>query len=135
MAVFGQAAGPCSNGLERVDVIQWRSVLRSFYAMQSYHASVREPVHPPLVLEFLFNDERLPRSYLRCLTSVRRSLRGLPRNGAAVDACDRALRALQDTDVARLGGTAQSVELHQFINDCQVHLIELHDAIVSTYFG
>ena len=121
--------------LEPFQDIQWRSVLRSFYAMQAYHASVREPVDPPLVLEFLFNDERLPRSYLRCLNSVRRSLRGLPRNGAAVDTCDRALQALQDTDVARLGGMAQSVELHQFINDCQVRLIELHDAIASTYFG
>ena len=99
--------------LEPFQDIQWRSVLRSFYAMQAYHASVREPVDPPLVLEFLFNDERLPRSYLRCLNSVRRSLRGLPRNGAAVDTCDRALKALRDTDVARLGGMAHSVELHR----------------------
>ena len=52
--------------LEPFQDIQWRSVLRSFYAMQAYHSSVREPVAPPLVLEFLFKDQRLPRSYLRC---------------------------------------------------------------------
>ena len=121
--------------LEPFQDIQWRSVLRSFYAMQSYHASVREPVDPPLVLEFLFNDERLPRSYLRCLNSVRRSLRELPRNGDAVDACDSALRALAKTDVARLGGVEQSADLHAFIDDCQTHLADLHAAIVNTYFG
>ena len=114
--------------------IQWRSVLRAFYAMQSYHASVRQPVDPPLVLEFLFKDERLPRSYLRCLNSVRRSLRELPRNGGAVDACDAALRALHETDVMRLGGLENTADLHAFIDECQGHLRELHDAIVGTYF-
>ncbi|MYD96726.1 MAG: alpha-E domain-containing protein [Gammaproteobacteria bacterium] len=114
--------------------IQWRSVLRSFYAMQSYHASVREPVDPPLVLEFLFKDERLPRSYLRCLNSVRRSLRELPRNGAAVDACDAALSALKETDVKHLGGLEHSADLHAFINACQIRLGKLHGAIAETYF-
>ena len=44
--------------LEPFQHIQWFTVLRSFYAMQSYYASVREAVEPPLVLEFLFKDER-----------------------------------------------------------------------------
>ncbi len=48
------------HALEPFQDIQWRSVLRSFYAMQAYHASVREPVEPALVLEFLFKDPRLP---------------------------------------------------------------------------
>ena len=114
--------------------IQWRSVLRSFYAMQAYHAAVREPVDPPLVLEFLFKDERLPRSYQRCLTAVRRSLKALPRNHRSLAACDGAMAELGDTDVRDLGAPSSSRQLHEFIDRCQIRLGELHAAIATTYF-
>ena len=120
--------------LEPFQHIQWFTVLRSFYAMQSYYASVREAVEPPLVLEFLFKDERLPRSYLRCLGGVQRSLRELPQSDEALEACDRAVDALQTADVQRLAGPENRAALHAFIDTCQRAVAAIHDVIVETYF-
>ena len=114
--------------------IQWRSVLRSAFAMQSYNASVRGPVTAPRALEFLFKDERLPRSYLRCLRSVRRSLLALPRRREPVRLCNAAIDMIETTDVSRLGEPEQAAALHDFIDQCQLRLGELHAAIDSAYF-
>ena len=114
--------------------IQWRSVLRSAFAMQSYNASVRGPVTAPRALEFLFKDERLPRSYLRCLRSVRRSLLALPRRREPVRLCNAAIDMIETTDVARMGEPEQAPALHDFIDQCQLRLGELHQAIDSAYF-
>ena len=114
--------------------IQWRSVLRSAFAMQSYNASVRGPVTAPRALEFLFKDERLPRSYLRCLRSVRRSLLALPRRRHPARLCNAAIEMIETTDVARMGEPEQAPALHDFIDQCQLRLGELHQAIDSAYF-
>ena len=114
--------------------IQWRSVLRSAFAMQSYNASVRGPVTAPRALEFLFKDERLPRSYLRCLRSVRRSLLALPRRRQPVRLCNAAIDMIETTDVARMGEPEQAPALHDFIDQCQLRLGELHQAIDNAYF-
>lgn len=121
--------------LEPFQHIQWSTVLRSFYAMQCYRASVREAIEPPLVLQFLFKDARLPRSYQRCLVGVQRSLRELPRNQAAQQACDRAIAALEAADVQQLAGSESRTALHAFIDQCQVDLAAIHDVIVETYFA
>lgn len=117
--------------LEPFEHIQWRSVLRSAYAMQAYMNSVREPVTATLALGFLLKDERLPRSYWRCLHAVRRSLSSLPRNELALRLCRQAIDTLNGTNVATLG---EAAHLHRFINDCQVQLSKVHDAIAATYF-
>ena len=120
--------------LEPFEHIQWRSILRSAYAMQSYMSSVREAVTAPLALQFLFKDERLPRSYWRCLHAVRRSLSSLPRNEQPLRICTQAIDALNATDVSTLGAAGKAADLHEFINDCQVQLGEVHGAIAATYF-
>ena len=122
------------HDLEPFEQVQWRSILRSAYAMQSYNAAVREPVSAPRALAFLFEDPRLPRSYLRCLQAVQRSLLALPRHEQALAACQQAMRALAATNVAGLGKAGAAPDLHRFIDDCQVQLGNLHFAIMETYF-
>ena len=122
------------HDLEPFEHIQWRSILRSAYAMQSYNAAVRQPVSAPRALAFLFTDERLPRSYLRCLQAVRRSLLALPRHEQSLDACAQAMHTLEKTDVRDLGRAGGSADLHRFIDDCQLQLGDLHLAILQTYF-
>ena len=123
-----------SHDLEPFQHIQWCSVLRSFSAMQAYHASVREAVEPALVLEFLFRDARLPRSYLRCLHGIARALNGLPRSERADAARREAVRALEAADVKALGGPESRAALHGFIDRCQIRLGTLHAALAATYF-
>ena len=111
--------------------LQWRSVLRSLHAMQSYRVSVQEPVSQPLALDFLLKNPDLPRSLTYSLDSIRNSLRRLPRSERPLRACNRARRKLKQADVRALDGT----ELLGFIDTCQLQLAELHDFMGRTYFN
>ncbi len=110
--------------------IQWRSVLLSLNAVQSYNISVQEPIQQGAVLEFLFRDPRLPRSFLYSLNSLRNSLHSLPRNEKALRSVNRMRRHLQNTEVHLLTGEA----LHAFADTCQKQLAEVHDVINRSYF-
>ena len=72
----------------------------------------------------------LPRSYAYCLQALRRLIRSLPRNDLPLRRCNRAVQELSAIDVGKLEGNS----LHRFVNDCQVRLGELHEAIEQTWF-
>jgi len=110
--------------------IQWRSVLLSLNAVQSYNISVQEPIQQGAVLEFLFRDPRLPRSLLYSLNSLRNSLRALPRHEKALRSVNRMRRHLQHAELHLLGGET----LHTFTDTCQKELAEVHDVINRSYF-
>ncbi len=118
------------HDLEPFHEAQWRSVLISLYAMQSYHAAVGQPVSRGLVLEFLLRAGHLPRSYARCLEQMRSSVRDLPRNPLPMRNCNTAIVALAHADVASLEGPS----LRAFMDDCQKHLGRIHDSITETWF-
>ena len=122
------------HALAPFEDIQWRSILRASFAMQSYNAAVREPVSAERALHFLFKEQRLPRSYLRCLRGARRSLRALPRHAEALKLCDRAIKLIRTTDVRELGAPGKSRALTTFIDRCQRQIAKLHDAVTRTYF-
>lgn len=109
---------------------QWRSVLRSLHAMQSYRVSVQEPVSRDMALNFLLKNADLPRSLGYCLESIRNSLRRLPRSERPLRVCNRARRALRGADLAGLSDR----ELLDYIDACQLQLAELHDFMGRTYF-
>ncbi|MYB37090.1 MAG: alpha-E domain-containing protein [Gammaproteobacteria bacterium] len=92
------------HDLEAFHEAQWRSVLISLYAMQSYHAAVGQPVSRAPVLEFLLRAGHLPRSYARCLAQMRSSVRDLPRNRRPMRNCNSAIVALANADVTGLEG-------------------------------
>ena len=114
--------------------VQWRSILRSAFAMQSYNSAVRRPVSAPRALAFLFKDERLPRSYLRCLQAVQRSLLALPRHEPALTACEQALRTLEETDVRDLACPARQRICTRSSTAAKPKLADVHGAITRTYF-
>ncbi len=116
--------------LEPFRQLQWRSILRSLHAMQNYNIFVQEPVQQQLVLEFLFRNPDLPRSFAYCLDAIRKPLRRLPRHDKPLRACNRIIRLLAKADVSSLDGA----DLRAFIDDCQRAIASLHDQISSTYF-
>ncbi len=116
--------------LEPYRQLQWRSILRSLHAMQNYNIFVQEPIQQPLVLEFLFRNTDLPRSFAYCLETLRTSLRRLPRQDKPLKACNRIIRFLNRTRVADLDGE----DLRAFIIECQQAMAELHVTLSSTYF-
>jgi uncharacterized alpha-E superfamily protein len=116
--------------LEPYQQVQWRSILRSLHALQSYQISVQEPLQQSLALDFLLHNEDLPRSLRYCIEGIRRSLRRLPRNAKPLARCNVIVRRLADIDAKRLSDQA----LHDFVDDWQLMLAELHDLIGDTYF-
>ncbi|MXY53722.1 MAG: alpha-E domain-containing protein [Gammaproteobacteria bacterium] len=118
------------HDLEAFHEAQWRSVLISLYAMQSYHAAVGQPVSRAPVLEFLLRAGHLPRSYARCLAQMRSSVRDLPRNRRPMRNCNSAIVALANADVTGLEGPT----LRAFMDDCQKHLGRIHDSVAETWF-
>lgn len=116
--------------LEPFQQVQWRSILRSLHALQSYQIHVQEPLRHELAVDFLFNNEDLPRSFRYCLEGIRRSLRRLPRNGKPLARCNSIVRRLASIDVSNL----PDPDLHAFIDECQLMLAQLHDLIGDTYF-
>ncbi|MFX3657811.1 MAG: alpha-E domain-containing protein [bacterium] len=116
--------------LEPFADIQWRSVLRSVYALQSYNTSVAEPITQGPVIEFLMKDPRLPRSLAYGLNSVRNNLRSLPRNDKPLTAVNRIRREVAQTDVRAMSSEA----LSDYLDQCQVRLSQLHEQIRKTYF-
>lgn len=116
--------------LEPFADVQWRSVLRSLYALQSYNTSVGEPISQGPVIDFLLNDSRLPRSVDYGLTSIRNNLRSLPRHERPLRAINRIRRSVAQTEVRKLS----AADLNRFLDECQIQISELHDEIRKTYF-
>ena len=116
--------------LEPFQQVQWRSILRSLHALQSYQICVQEPLQHALALDFLFHNEELPRSFRYCIEGIRRSLRRLPRNAKPLARCNVIVRRLAEVNVKWLSDEA----LHEFIDHWQLMLAELHDLIGDTYF-
>jgi|TARA_B100000315_G_scaffold126124_1_gene115905 hypothetical protein len=75
-------------------------------------------------------DGVLPRSYKRCLTQVRTSLRSLPRHDLPLRTVNRMPREIAAQDVSALEGE----DLCTFTHECQLQLATLHDVIDKTYF-
>ncbi len=108
--------------------IQWRSVLRSLYGLQTYRAAMGQGLEEDQVLRFLFTDPEFPRSYARCLMSIRTSLRSLARSERPLRSANRILRQLAKVEFD------EPIDLHSFVDACQVDLADLHNEIGKTYF-
>ncbi len=116
--------------LEPFADIQWRSVLRALYALQSYNTSVTEPITQGPVIDFLVNDPRLPRSVAYGLNSVRNNLRSLPRHDRPLTAVNRLRRELAATRLREM----PAEQVSGFLDQCQVRLSQIHDEVDRTYF-
>jgi uncharacterized alpha-E superfamily protein len=117
--------------LEPFADIQWRSVLRSLNATQSYASVVQAPIQPNAVLEFLIKNPALPRSLTYSLSSMRNSLRALPHNERVLRAVNRLRRRIDQADTTNLEGEA----LREFLDDFQLQLAHVHEHVNKIYFA
>jgi len=110
--------------------IQWMSVLRSLSGYQMYRQAVRSRVRGLDVLAFLLQDTRFPRTVRHCLDRIADCLRELPQPETALIQIARACAKTESADVEALVTTG----LHEFIDELQVELGEVHNAINAAYF-
>lgn len=118
------------SDLEPFAIIQWRSVLNSLDSMQSYTISMQNPVNQEDVLEFLLKDDDLPRSFMRCLNTIRNCLRQLPNNAEPLELINNMRRQLQRARVRNL----KDEQLHKYVDSRQKQLLNLHAKITKQYF-
>jgi uncharacterized alpha-E superfamily protein len=110
--------------------IQWMSVLKSLTAYQMYRRAVQVRVRRPDVLRFLFQERRFPRSFYHTVCEAETCLESLPHNEkprkAVTRVKNKAMRAKPDS--------LSQTELHEFIDQLQLGLARVHDAIAESYF-
>jgi uncharacterized alpha-E superfamily protein len=112
------------------DNIQWVSVLKSMTAYQMYRRSEQVRVQRAPVLRFIFKNPLFPRSVRWCIDHARGGLDRLPRNEASLREVGRILRLV---DAVELPALSQA-ELHDFVDDVQLGIANLHDEIAGTWF-
>jgi uncharacterized alpha-E superfamily protein len=110
--------------------IQWMSVLKSLTAYQMYRRAMQVRVRRPDVLRFLLQERCFPRSFYHAICEAEACLRQLPRPAAPLVP----LHELQDKVRGAKPDLLRQDELHSFIDELQLGLIRVNDAIVAAYF-
>lgn len=113
-----------------LDTLQWISVLRSLSGYQAYRRHVAMRVSRQDVLGFLFHDSVFPRSVLHCIDAVDESLGELENTGMPLRRAHTMQRRLRRTKVSEMS----QAELHAFIDELQVDVMNVHAAIADAYF-
>jgi len=115
---------------QALDHLLWGTLLKSLCALGPYRRQVGPLVEPGSVVDFVFMEQSFPRSVRFCLRGIREELGPLRGNEEALRVIERARRKLR-----RFFRTEwEREELHAFIDDLQLVLNTLHDAISDRWF-
>jgi uncharacterized alpha-E superfamily protein len=116
--------------LARFDNTLWMGVLQSLSGYQMYRQKVRRRIFGRDVIAFLLKDQQFPRSIAFGLRELGASLAMLPRSGGPLIKLGnlRSMLAVLDTEKLDLA------DLHQWIDDAQLALGELHGLVHATWF-
>jgi uncharacterized alpha-E superfamily protein len=119
------------EALTPYESIQWMSVLKSLTAYQMYRRSVQVRVSRSYVLTFILKDRNFPRAVSHTLGEVETCLVSLPRNKEIKKQLAELLQFVLDAKPAVL----KQNELHKFIDEVQLKLIQFNSALTDTYFN
>ncbi|WP_438951254.1 alpha-E domain-containing protein [Porticoccus sp.] len=115
---------------QAIDPLLWGSMLKSLSAMSAYRQKIGPLVGPNAVINFIFKESRLPRTVFFCLTGILEELQPLSNNSDAIQIVESARRKL-----TRFDAESMTLEqLHQFIDQLQISLNQLDDAINKAWF-
>jgi uncharacterized alpha-E superfamily protein len=119
-----------------IDDLQWSAVLRSVSGFEVYRKRHRT-VTVPRIVEFLILEREFPRAIRFCLEGAYQSLRAITGSaeGAFQNPAEQRLGHLRSTlaytDVKQI----ISRGLHEFVDDLQVKINEIDEAIFETFFA
>ena len=95
-----------------------------------YRQKVRRPIHGPDVIAYLLKDTQFPRAIAFSLREIGAALAMLPRSGDPIKKLGDLRRMLALRDLAELSIAG----LHQWNDEAQLKLGELHALIQATWF-
>jgi uncharacterized alpha-E superfamily protein len=110
--------------------IQWISLLRSLSAYQMYRQEMGVRVQRADVLEFVMHSKVFPRSILFCMNELKTLISPLPNSAAIIKSINKAIDALESEEVRAL----KKGLLHDFIDEIQINLADIHNDLAETYF-
>ena len=110
--------------------IQWMGVLKSLTAYQMYRQEMRIRINRADVLEFLIDNRQFPRSLQHGLMQIGKCLLELPNSDSISQQVEALSEELQQLDTHEL----TQDRLHEVIDDIQLGVVKLHQAIDSQYF-
>ncbi len=116
--------------LARFDNALWMAVLQSLSAYQMYRQQVRRRIHGPDVIAYLLTNAQFPRAIAFSFRELGAALAMLPRNGEALKKLGELRRMLARPKLL----TLDLAGLHQWIDDAQLALGELHGLVDATWF-
>ncbi len=127
--VLAMGDNPGQDDADLHDEVQWMGVLRSVSAMQAYGRAVRSPIEGPLVVRFLLDHDRFPRSVRALLREIRMALNELPDPGGPQDVVDEVGAVLRESTAASTDGAA----LDDAMDALQLALGQLDRRITERY--
>lgn len=121
-----------ANGDASVNLRQivWGHVLRSASAYMSYRRTVKAAVFGPDVATFMLQDPDFPRTVQFCLAQAADAADHLPKN----ERVRKVLRNIHPDAATFTTDPDLEESFRDFLNDLQVQLGELHEAISETWF-
>lgn len=119
-----------------IDVSQWNALLRSVAGYHGYRRVHASGLTPESVAEFILLNPVFPRSVVFCVRQIRHYLDVLARDPELTEvSCDvTSLEALEALNALPIK-TILSNGLHEHLDQVQINLIGLSNAIAVAYFG
>jgi len=108
----------------------WMSTLTALSAYQMYRQHIDVHVRGNKVVNFLLNDAQFPRTVNYCLGEIEDCLSVLPNHAEPMKMARRAARRLLGIPNEGLN----SVVLHEYLDQIQIDLGAIHDALSRQYF-
>ena len=121
--------------VNQADALGWSAILRSCSAWDGYKAIHGSEVHPRLVAEYLLLSPEFPRSLRFCVERLDGSLRsisGVPERRFSNEAEKLSGRLLAELEFGTIDEIF-AVGLHDYLDQVQVKLNEIGDALFRTY--
>lgn len=108
----------------------WMGTLNALSAYQMYRNHVGVHVRPNEVVHYLMKNPHFPRTVLHCLAEIEGCLSVLPDHQAAMKKVRQAWRRVEAMQLADL----QPAVLHEYLDQVQTDLGEVHNAVAHQYF-
>jgi uncharacterized alpha-E superfamily protein len=118
------------------DDLMWGAVLRSTSAFEMYRKRFQQ-ISPDRIVEFLVLDREFPRAIHYCLLSAEASLHlitGSPAGTFATPAEQHLGRVCAELNYVQVGEIIKR-GLHEFLDDIQVRLNLVGDAVTNSFFA
>jgi len=113
-----------------IDPLLWGYLLQALSAMGAYRRTIGPQLEAATVVDFLFTEERFPRSLQFCLRGIHEELKPLHNSAETLALLDSTRRK-----VSRFQAQSLSLEqIHLFIDEFQLALNQVSNTITATWF-